>query len=215
MTVTVKICGLSTAETVRAAAAAGADYIGFVFYEKSRRNVTAEQVAELSRKIPESVMITGVFVNPDDEQLARILKSAPLGLIQLHGNESPGRVRQIKRRFNLPVMKAVSIDSRDHIDRARTYEHVADMLLFDARPPATFEDGLPGGNGLSFDWQLLKGVAWQIPWMLSGGLDADNVTRAITTSGAKTVDVSSGVESRPGEKSITRITGFIREVKKI
>ena len=210
MHVKVKICGLSTAEAVRTAVKSGASHIGFVFFEKSPRNVTAEQVAELSIEIPASVIKTGVFVDPDNQQLAQAV--ATIDLIQLHGEETPERVQEIKNHFNLPVMKAIAIDSSDHIVLAKTYENVADMLLFDAKAPETLKDGLPGGNGLSFDWQLINGIEWHIPWMLSGGLDQNNVRQAINTSGAKFVDVSSGVETRPGEKSIAKIKAFISEV---
>ncbi len=215
MAVNVKICGLSTPNTIQAAVDAGASHIGFVFYEKSPRNVTAELVADLCAKIPASVIKTGVFVNPGNDQIKSTLAHAPLDLIQLHGEETPERISEIKSRFTLPVMKAVAINCSEHIEQAKTYENIADMLLFDAKAPDTLEGGLPGGNGLSFDWQLIHGTKWQIPWMLSGGLSADNISQAIDISGAEFIDVSSGVESRPGEKNIAKIKAFINEVKNI
>lgn len=214
MTVKAKICGLSTPETVHAAVAAGAFYIGFVFFERSPRNVTAEQAEILAEKIPASVIKTGVFVNPGDDQLRQVLAHAPLDLIQLHGEETPERIQEIKTRFRLPVMKAIAISGPDDIKLAKTYEKVADMLLFDAKAPTSLKDALPGGNGLQFDWQLIKGTEWQIDWMLSGGLDVDNVSEAISTSGAKIVDVSSGVEESPGNKSIARIKAFLKAAYK-
>ncbi|MBL4803185.1 MAG: phosphoribosylanthranilate isomerase [Emcibacter sp.] len=215
MTIKVKICGLSTVQSVRAATEAGASHLGFVFFEKSPRNVTPEKVAELAADIPSSILKTGVFVNPDNQQLQRILNIAPLNLIQLHGNESPERVQEIKKYFGLPVMKAIAISDTNDIALAKTYENSADMLLFDAKPTASLKDALPGGNGLSFDWQLIKGTDWQIPWMLSGGLDALNIRQAITISGAEIVDISSGIENQPGEKSIAKIKAFISKVKNI
>lgn len=189
--------------------------MGFVFFEKSPRNVTAEQVAKLAAEIPSSVIKTGVFVNPDDAQLTQILKLAPLNLIQLHGAESPERVKEVKKKFGLPVMKAIAISGPEDIAQAKAYENSADMLLFDAKPTTSLKDALPGGNGLSFDWQLIKGTDWQIPWMLSGGLDVGNILQAITISGARMVDISSGIENRPGEKSSAKIEAFLSKVNNI
>lgn len=207
MTIKAKICGLNTPETVAAAVEAGASHIGFVFYEKSPRNITAEQLAALAGHIPPSIKKAGVFVNPTDDQLSAVCSH--LDLIQLHGSETPERVTQIKQKFGLAVMKAIAIDCADHITLAKSYENAADMLLFDAK-----SDGdLPGGNGVRFDWKLIQGTEWKIPWMLSGGLDVGNLDRAIRISGAKAVDVSSGVESSPGKKSIAKITAFMSKVK--
>lgn len=215
MTVKAKICGLRTSQSVQAAVSGGASYIGFVFYEKSPRNITPEQGAALTKDVPESVIKTGVFVDPDDDQLHAVLDKVPLDLIQLHGAESIARVRDIKTRFKIPVMKAFAISSAQDITRAKDYEKTADLLLFDAKAPKSYVGALPGGNGLSFDWQLIRGTDWQIPWMLSGGLDAGNVTEAVETSCADMVDVSSGVESRPGQKNIQKIETFLATVKGI
>jgi len=222
MTLKAKICGLRTPETVRAAVSAGAAYIGFVFFEKSPRHVTPEQAAKLAKPIPRSVVITGVFVNPSNEQLQKTLEHVPLDLIQLHGTETPKRLQDIKFRFNLPVMKAITISCPDDMEEANAFQNSADMLLFDAKPPKscsntlenTPEDYLPGGNGLSFDWKIMTGTKWKIPWMLSGGLNADNISDALKISGARIVDISSGLEDSPGEKSIAKITAFLQAVQK-
>ncbi|MCF6216368.1 MAG: phosphoribosylanthranilate isomerase [Emcibacter sp.] len=209
-----KICGLTTPETIRAAAAAGAAYIGFVFYEKSPRNISPEWAAELAAHIPASVTLCGVFVNPSDEQLASTLAHLPLDLIQLHGAESPRRCQEIKNHFQRPVMKAIAVTTAQDITAAKAYENTADMLLFDARPAADQKNSLPGGNGLRFDWQLMKAHQWHIPWMLSGGLDAGNLETAIAISGAAIFDVSSGIENHPGAKSIPKINAFMAIINK-
>jgi len=219
MSVKAKICGLTTPEAVQAAVRAGAAYIGFVFYEKSPRNISPEQAAKLAAKIPATVTICGVFVDPTDEQLDSTLGHIPLDLIQLHGAESPRRVREIRKQFKRPVMKAIAVASSEDIGHediksAKTYENAADMLLFDAKAPASRPDGLPGGNGLPFDWHLMKSHHGSIPWMLSGGLDATNLAAAMAISGAVMVDVSSGVENKPGEKSITKINSFMAALRK-
>jgi len=210
--VSAKICGLKTPEAVSAAVEGDAAYIGLVFYEKSPRNITAAAAADLARLIPADVRTTGVFVDPTDEQLHDILTTVPLDLIQLHGAESPDRVGEVRTRFSLPVIKAFAIAGPDDIKAARDYQNVADMLLFDAKAPTSLQDALPGGNGLIFDWRLIREADWRIPWMLSGGLNAENIRRAVATSGATIVDVSSGVESRPGRKDIGKIKAFLKAV---
>ena len=208
MTVKIKICGLSTPEAIKAAVQAGASHIGFVFFEKSPRNVTAEQVADLAANIPEGIIKTGVFVNPSDDQLARILDQAPLDLIQLHGAESPARVQAVRDRFGLPVMKAVGIADESDLPAIADYARVCDQLLIDAKPPRHAK--LPGGNGLAFDWRLIAGRKWAVPWMLAGGLNTANVAEAAHLTGASQLDVSSGVESGPGRKDNDKIAAFIR-----
>ncbi len=199
-------------ETVSAAAHAGASYIGFVFFEKSPRNVTAVQAAILAQDIPSSILKTGVFVNPTNEQLDHILSHVPLDLVQLHGAESPERVAEVKKRFKRPVIKAIAVASSDDIHSAKAYEDCADILLFDAKAPTSLKDALPGGNGLVFDWRMIKGVDWRLPWMLSGGLTATNIQSAIDISGAKIVDISSGLEDGLGEKNIDKIKAFMKVV---
>jgi len=207
-----KICGLSTPASVQVAVDGDAAYVGFVFYGPSPRNVSAKEAADLVRLLPDDVKSVGVFVNPDDDFLSDILEHVDLDIVQLHGAESPERVADVKQRFGKTVMKAIAVAGADDIDKAKAYENVADMLLFDAKAPKDLDNALPGGNGLAFDWQLIAGSDWQVPWMLSGGLDVENVTEALHISGAHLVDVSSGVESAPGIKDEDKIKAFLKAV---
>ncbi|MBT5073498.1 MAG: phosphoribosylanthranilate isomerase [Kordiimonadaceae bacterium] len=213
MNIEAKICGLSTAETVRTALDAGASYVGFVFYPPSPRNISIEKAAELAEIVKEDALKVGVFVNPDDALLHDVFKQVDLDVIQLHGNETVERVQYIRNRFSKIVMKAISVASLSDIARAKEYQTKVDMLLFDAKAPLEMDDALPGGNGLSFDWNLISGYQWHVPWMLSGGLDEANVAKAIKISGAKIVDVSSGIEVKPGQKDVTKIKSFIKAVE--
>ena len=215
MTVEVKICGLNTAPTVAAAIAGDARYVGFVFYPPSPRGITAPEFARLAAAVPPGVIRVGLFVDAEDDFIAEKLDAARLDLLQLHGAESPARVAAIRARFRIAVMKAIKVAGPADIDAARPYEAVADRLLFDAKPPKSMRSPLPGGNALAFDWRLLRGARWSRPWMLSGGLDADNVAEAIGVSGATAVDVSSGVEDKPGRKSAARIAAFLKAVAEI
>ena len=208
MTIEVKICGLSTPETVAAAVAGGARSVGFVFYPGSPRAVTPEQAGRLSAAVPAGITRVGVVVDRDDAGLEAIVVGAGLDMLQLHGTETPERAAEIKRRFGLAVMKAVSIAGPEDVAGAGAYEDVVDRLMFDAKPPKDAE-ALPGGNALAFEWQLLGGHEWQKPWTLAGGLNAANVAAAVRASGAHTVDVSSGVEERPGIKSVDKIRAFL------
>jgi phosphoribosylanthranilate isomerase len=207
MTVEVKICGLSTPDSVKAAVRAGARYIGFVFFARSPRYVTPSFAAELGGFARNGITRVGLVVDADDEALEAIVANANLDMLQLHGEETPERVAEIRSRFGLPVMKAVPIAGPDDLAVARTYEPVADMLLFDAKPPKGADR--PGGNALSFDWTVLAGESWSVPWMLAGGLDPHNVEEAVRRSGATRVDVSSGVEDRPGVKDNDKIREFL------
>ncbi len=209
MSVEVKICGVNAPEAVAAAVEGGADYLGFAFYLRSPRYVTPAAAHELAAQAPARVVKVGLAVDLDDAALAAILEAVPLDLWQLHGGESPARVAQIKERFGLPVMKVVRIAGPADVTAAEAYLRVADRLLFDAKPPKEMTDALPGGNALAFDWQLLAGRSWPVPWMLAGGLDPENVAEAIRVSGARTVDVSSGVEDRPGLKNPDKIRAFL------
>jgi phosphoribosylanthranilate isomerase len=206
MSVLAKICGLSSEEGVEAALAGGAAYLGFVFYPGSPRAVGADRVARLAARVPKGVCRVGLFVDAADETIALILDEAPLDLLQLHGRESPARVEEVKRRFALPVMKAIRVGGEEDLLAAERFEEVADLLLFDAKPPP---GALPGGNGLLFDWALLAGRSWRRPWMLSGGLDAALLPQAVKVSGARLVDVSSGVEAAPGRKDPAKIRAFL------
>jgi phosphoribosylanthranilate isomerase len=203
----VKICGLRDQAMLDAAVTAGAQYVGLVFFPKSPRNVTISQAAPLAQATPEGVAKVGLVVNPDDAILDAILADVPLDILQLHGSETPERVTEIRTRYGLPVMKAVGVADASDLPALDVYAQVADMLLVDAKPPKTAE--LPGGNGLSFDWTLIANRRWATPWMLAGGLTPDNVAEAVALTKAQQVDVSSGVETAPGEKSAALISAFV------
>ncbi|MGA2089041.1 MAG: phosphoribosylanthranilate isomerase [Stellaceae bacterium] len=213
MSVAVKICGLSTLESVAAAALGGAKFAGFVFYPPSPRNLSPEQAAPLVAGVPSGISRVGVFVDPGDELLERVLAKAPLDLIQLHGEESPERVGAIKKKFGKPAIKAIKISSEADLGEAARYFAAADWLMFDARPSK--DASRPGGNALAFDWELLRQRRWPLPWMLSGGLNPGNLGEAVRISGAKAVDVSSGVESRPGVKDTAKIREFLAVARRI
>ena len=206
----VKICGVSTVDVLEAAVSEGASDVGLVFFPRSPRNVSAEEAAALSAAAPADVTVVGLFVDPPDETLERVLSVARLDLLQLHGSESPERVAAIRRRTGKPAMKAIKVAGPDDIAAARRYDGIADRLLFDAKAPSTEGRYMPGGNALTFDWRMLAGLDWPCPWMLSGGLTPETVADAIRTSGAPGVDVSSGVESAPGVKDTSLIAAFIR-----
>lgn len=213
MTVEAKICGVNTPEALRAAVEGGAHYVGFVFYPPSPRSLTPEEAAPLARAASGGVVRVGLFVDADDETLEQTIRRVPLDLLQLHGRETPERVGAIRRRFGFPVMKAIPVAARADLDAAAPYMKVADRLLFDAKPPKDMKNALPGGNAVSFDWTLLSGRTWPLPWMLSGGLDPQNVAEAVRIAGASAVDVSSGVEERPGRKDPQRIGLFLKSVR--
>lgn len=203
----VKICGLSEARHVNAAIDAGARYLGFVFFDRSPRAVTPVQAAALVAEVAPGVARVGLFVDPTDARLSEVLAKVPLDVIQLHGHESPQRVAEVKALTGLPVMKAVGLSGPEDLHLLTDHGLVADMLLVDAKPPEGA--ALPGGNGLAFDWRLLAGRRWLRPWMLAGGLTPGNVAEAVRLTGARVVDVSSGVESAPGIKDAARIDAFV------
>ncbi|MCG8429918.1 MAG: phosphoribosylanthranilate isomerase [Candidatus Omnitrophica bacterium] len=209
MPIDAKICGVKTAEALAAAVAGGAAYFGMVFYPRSPRALTPEQAAVLARQAPPRIKRVALLVDPDDETLARVAGQVPLDLIQLHGNETPRRIAEIKARFELPVMKAIKIATAEDLAPAEDYSEVADRLLFDAKAPKSMKDALPGGNAVAFDWRILAGRTWPKAWMLSGGLDAGNLAEAVNITGAAAVDVSSGVEDAPGQKSPDKIAAFL------
>ncbi len=208
MSVAVKICGLSEPDTLRAAVTGGARYVGFVFYPPSPRAVAPAMAGELARLVPTGVRSVGLFVDPDDAFLEHVIGQVPLDVIQLHGSENPRRIVEIKARYRMPVMKAVKIGGPDDLAAAAELAEAADRLLFDAKPPSK-TGALPGGNGVAFDWTLLAGRRWSKPWMLSGGLTPENVAEAVRVTGATEVDVSSGVEDRPGHKDAALIRAFL------
>ncbi len=213
MSVAVKICGINDAAAMNAAVQAGADYVGLVFFPKSPRFVTPQQAEALAALVPATITTVGLFVDPTDEQLIDTLKQVPLRMLQLHGGETSERVAAIKKLTGLPVMKAIGVSKAEDVAQANQYQNIADMLLFDAKPPATSE--LPGGNAKSFDWSLLKGHSFNKPWMLAGGLNAQNLAEAMRITGASIIDVSSGVEDSPGHKSIHKIQDLIAIAHKL
>lgn len=208
-----KICGINSGEAMRESIDGGADFVGLVFYPPSPRAVTADEAARLVADVPRHVTRVGLFVDAGDAMLAEILSRVPLDLLQLHGAETPARVRAVRQQTGTPVMKAIRVATENDIAEAKSYVDAVDRILFDAKAPPDMKGALPGGNAVSFDWTLLAGRKWACPWMLSGGLDAGNVAEAVATSGAPSVDVSSGVESAPGVKDPARIREFLAVVK--
>jgi len=207
MNTRVKICGLTEAAHVDAAAQAGATYVGLVFFPRSPRHLPLPQAAALALMVPMGIAKVALVVDADDAALDAIVQAVPLDMLQLHGHESPARVAEIRARFGLPVMKAVGIAEEADLAAIAGYAQVADQILIDAKPPK--DAALPGGNGLAFDWRLIAGREWERPWMLAGGLTPANVAEAIRLTGARQVDVSSGVESAPGIKDPAAIAAFI------
>lgn len=206
--VRVKICGLRSAADVAAVVHAGAAYAGFNFFPKSPRYVTPDAARALAMDAPEGLCKVALVVDADDATLDAIVETVPLDMLQLHGHESPARVAEIKARYGLPVMKVIGVASEADLANLLDYQLVADQILVDAKAPKGAV--LPGGNGLTFDWRLLVGRKWLKPWMLAGGLTPDNVAQAIQRTGARQVDVASGVETAPGEKDEGRIAAFVQ-----
>jgi phosphoribosylanthranilate isomerase len=207
MSVAVKICGLSSEAAVEAAIAGRAAYVGFVFYPPSPRSVTPQRAGELCAAVPAGVRRVGLFVDADDRAIEATLAAAPLDILQFHGGETPERVADTRQRFGRKVMKAIAVAGPEDVASASRYEEVADLLLFDAKPPPGATR--PGGNGLIFDWELIASRVWRLPWLLSGGLTAESLPDAVRISGAAAVDVSSGVESSPGRKDPDKIRAFL------
>jgi len=205
--VAVKICGITTPEAVDAAVAAGAVYGGLVFHPKSPRNLDVAQACELARQMRGKLKVVTLLADPSDEQLAAVAAQVAPDFLQLHGKEAARRVAYVRAKFGIPIIKAVAVAEASDLAAAAEYESVADFLMFDAKAPRGAER--PGGHGAAFDWKILAGRGFAKPWFLAGGLDPDNVARAIELSGAKMVDVSSGVESAPGVKDPARIQSFI------
>lgn len=210
MTVEAKICGLSTPETVDAAVAAGAQYVGFVTFPASPRHVASpEALRALGERVPAGVIRVGLFVDPDDALLDARLASGAIDFLQLHGRETPQRLAEIRARTGKPVMKAIKVAAASDVEAGiAAYAAVADRLMFDAA-----EGTLPGGNATSFDWTFLSGRRVPKPWFLAGGLDAGNVAEAVRVTAAPAVDVSSGVEASRGVKSVDLIRAFLARVK--
>ena len=211
MATKVKICGLKTEAALEAALAGGADYVGLVFFPPSPRNVTPAAAKALAAKARGRAKVVALMVDPDDALIETVMASADPDILQLHGEETPERVREVRRRWGRPVMKAIKVATAEDARAAIGYRGAADLVLFDARAP---EDSTrPGGNGAPFDWHALADVDDKVRYVLSGGLTPDNVAEAIRLTGAAVVDVSSGVESRPGEKDPDLIRRFLRAAK--
>jgi phosphoribosylanthranilate isomerase len=212
MSLIVKICGLKSAEAVDAALDSGADMIGFVFFPPSPRNVAFDTARALSERVRGRALKVALSVDATDALLRQIIESLAPDLLQLHGRESPDRVSAVRRRFGLPVMKALPIAEEADLAAIGTYEQQADRLIFDARAPR--EASRPGGLGRRFDWRLLRNIATAAPFMLSGGLDVDNVAEALRITQAPGVDVSSGIERALGEKDPDRIRAFVAAARR-
>jgi phosphoribosylanthranilate isomerase len=211
VTTKVKICGLTTEAALEAALAGGADYVGLVFFPPSPRNLSPEAARPLAARARGRARIVALMVDPDDALIDAVVAAVDPDLLQLHGEETPGRVAEARRRWAKPVMKAIKIETAGDAEAALDYRASADMILFDARAPS--DATRPGGNGAAFDWAVLAGVKDQVAYMLSGGLTPDTVADAIRATGAEIVDVSSGVEARPGEKDPELIRRFLRAAK--
>ncbi|MBI4185091.1 MAG: phosphoribosylanthranilate isomerase [Proteobacteria bacterium] len=212
MTVRAKICGINAGDALEAAVAGGAAFVGFVFYPPSPRNLSPEAAAGLASAVPAGIVRTGLFVDADDATILGVLARVPLEMLQLHGAETPARAAELRERTGLKVMKVIGVEGAGDLARAEPYLGVADWLMFDAKPPRGRSDALPGGNARAFDWGLLKGRSWPLPWMLAGGLGPGTVAEAVRRSGASVVDVSSGVEDRRGHKSPALIREFLAVV---
>ncbi|WP_114967261.1 phosphoribosylanthranilate isomerase [Alkalilacustris brevis] len=206
-TMRVKICGLRRPEDVAAAVSAGAAYVGFVFFARSPRHVDHATARAAALAAPAGVVKVALTVDATDDELAALLAAVPIDMLQLHGRESPERVARLRARFKLPVMKAVGIATRDDLPALDAHARVADQILVDAKPPPGAER--PGGNALAFDWRLIAGRRWPVPWMLAGGLRSQNVAEAVRLTGARQLDVSSGVERAPGVKDARLIGEFM------
>ncbi|MEM8824878.1 MAG: phosphoribosylanthranilate isomerase [Pseudomonadota bacterium] len=204
--VRVKICGVRTPEDTSAASSVGAAYIGLVFFDKSPRHLAIPEARDLAVAAPPGLAKVALMVDPDDATLEAVNGAVPLDMIQLHGRETPERVAEVRARTGLPVMKAVGLRDEGDLAALDIYAEVADQVLVDAKPPEGAD--LPGGNGVGFDWRLIAGRTWRGPWMLAGGLTPENVAEAVRLTGARQVDVSSGVEIQPGVKDPARIADF-------
>jgi phosphoribosylanthranilate isomerase len=211
MAVLVKICGINSAEAADAAARAGADFAGLMFHPKSPRHVTPEAARSLAQRLRDKVRIVAVIVDPRDEDIVHAMNNAVPDFLQLHGSESPARVGEIREKFGIPIIKVLPVAEAADFANLPAYEDAADMLMFDAKPPANADRA--GGHGVAFDWQLLRSRTISRPWFLAGGLTPENVSRAIAAANAAAVDVSSGVETAPGVKNPELIQSFIASAR--
>lgn len=211
MAVAAKICGLNDVEGLDVALRHGARLVGFNGFPGSPRYVVPDQLAALAGRVPDHVERVGVMVDPDDATLETWIRAGRLSIVQFHGQESAARLEAVRERFGVQVMKVIRVAEAADLDGVAPFEPVADWLMFDAKPPR--EATRPGGNAVAFDWQILSGRTLRRPWLLAGGLDAGNVKEAVTLTGARFVDVSSGVESKPGLKDPALIRQFLETVR--
>ena len=209
----VKICGLSEPDTLETAIGAGADFVGFIFFEPSPRNVSLERAGALGARVAGRAKKVAVTVDADNDRLAAIIDALEPDYLQVHGSEDPARVRHISERFGLPVIKVIKVRGGEDVAQAADYAGTADLIMFDAKAPEDLAGALPGGNGVQFDWTLLGRGEDKPAFLLSGGLDADNVGDALRTTGAPIIDVSSGVERAPGVKDSVLIRKFIEAAR--
>lgn len=211
MKLDIKICGLKTPEAVDHAVALGATHVGFIFFSKSPRHIEPADAGRLADRVRGRAKIVSVSVDADNDDLDELVSMIRPDILQLHGRESPDRVLTVKAVTGLPAWKALSISEADDLDRIDDYDGIADRFLFDAKKPKNSE--LPGGNGVSFDWTLLKGLSERVDYMLSGGLDKDNIGEALRIARPRGIDLSSGVESSPGVKSLDMMDEFFAAVR--
>ena len=209
----IKICGLTSADAIERAVRRGASHIGFIFFEKSPRNIEPDIAGKLADAVRGSVKIVAVTVDADNDELDEIIDLLKPDMLQLHGSESPERVLNVKAVYGLPVIKAFSIRDGDDLAKIDPYIGIVDKFLFDAKPPKGSD--LPGGNGVSFDWTLLRSLDGGVDYMLSGGLNKDNVAEALAETGALAIDASSGVESAPGVKNLAMIDAFFDAIRSV
>jgi len=210
MALLVKICGINSAGAADAAVRAGADFAGLVFHEKSPRNVSFEAARSLAERMRGRLKLVALVADADDECIAAVIEAVRPDLLQLHGRETPARAAAVRARFGVPLMKAFGVAQRADLASVPCYQQSCDMFLFDAKTPAQSPEAVMlGGHGVPFDWQLIRGRSFARPWLLAGGLNPENVTRAIASAGAPGVDVSSGVETAPGVKSAELIAAFV------
>ncbi len=215
MAIAVKICGINSEAAMAAAVSHGAAYVGLMFYPHSPRFLGLAEAAELAALVPAGVRRVGVFVDAPEDVIEDTLEAVPLEALQFHGHETTDQITSARDRFGLPVIRAVKLAGRDDLAAAAAFEDAADMILFDAKPPSGMAYALPGGNALSFDWDLLAGYRGRKPWILSGGLRAQNLGEAVAVTGAHMVDVSSGVETAPGVKDPELIAAFLAAARAI
>lgn len=208
MNIKIKICGLTNVKDLEACSLAKVNYVGFVFFKKSKRNLILSEANKIASNVPQNIVKVALTVDPKDLELDNLFSNFPVDTLQLHGHESPARVKEIKERYGVPIIKSISLRTKSDLEKIHEYTWVADQLLIDAAKPD--KQSPPGGNGVIFDWSLISGYNWKIPWLLAGGLNHTNVCDAIRVSGAMQVDVSSGVERQPGIKDQNLIKEFAR-----